>query len=134
MVFSYKKFFFLILFGLLFFASFQDGLDTGEEFFRQEGFGDIVICADSEAFEDIFFQGFGSEEDNGHIGIFGPYFAGEAKAVHFGHHDVEDTEVEVAFMEGVQTFEAIGGERHLVVVHFEIRAQYIAKILVIFHE
>ncbi len=47
----------------------QDGLDAHGELFHGEGLGDVVVGAEFEAFEDVFLERLGGEEDDGHIGV-----------------------------------------------------------------
>jgi len=116
--------------------AFEDGLDAVEEFFGVEGFRDVVIGTDFEALQDIFLHGFCGEEDDGGVLVDFAYFGGQFEAVFFGHHDVEDAEVIAVFVfdEFLEAFFSIGGEIYLVVVDFEVRAQYIAKVLIVFYE
>ena len=47
----------------------QDGFDAESEFFHGEGLRQVVISTDAEAFQDVFLEGLGREEDDGYVGI-----------------------------------------------------------------
>jgi hypothetical protein len=56
---------------------------------------------------------------------------GEREAVFSGHHYIENTQVESSFPEGFEASHPVGSQCDIVVVHFEIGAKNITKILVV---
>ena len=98
------------LLGLLALRAAQDGLNTEHELLHGEGFGDIVVGTNLEAFEDILLKRLGGQEDDGHVGIGRADLLCEGEAVFLGHHHVEHTDVELGLQEGLEACIAIGAE------------------------
>jgi len=69
-----------------------DGSDAGHDFFDAEGFDDEVVGADFETDDFVNFFGFGTDEEDGYLGIAFADFAADVVAVGLGHHDVEADE------------------------------------------
>ena len=46
----------------------EDGFDASEEDGFREGFGDVIVGAHFEAFDDVFLGGFSGEHDDGRRG------------------------------------------------------------------
>lgn len=61
----------------------ENGVDAEGEFFHREGLGEVVVGTDAEAFENVFFQGFGREEDDGHFGVGQTDFLCQGEAILF---------------------------------------------------
>ena len=73
------------------FYSTQNGFDTEYQLFHAERFGDVVVGSDFETFENVFFQRFCGQEDNGYFTVYGTYFLCQSESVFLGHHHIEYT-------------------------------------------
>ena len=109
----------------------QNGLDAERELFHREGFCQIVVGAELKAFEDVFFQRFGSEEDDGYFLVVLADVLSQREAVLFRHHDVEDAEVEFFFQEGFVAGLAVGAEFRVVALGLQVFSQEHAEVLVV---
>lgn len=114
-------------------AALQDGLDPQQEFFRIEGFGDVIVGAEAESLEDIILHGLCRQEDDGHLSVFFPNLLSQGKAVLLGHHHIKDAKIVFALAVFFQALHSICSQGHIVVMHFQVRAEHIAKILVVFN-
>ena len=68
----------------------EEGGEAGEEDVEVEGFGEVVVRAGGEAFEDVFGAAAGGEEEDGGVVAGGAEGAGDGEAVLAGEHDVEE--------------------------------------------
>ena len=89
---------------LLLLGTTEDSTDACNELTRVEGFGNVVIDADVEAFEDIALLTFCCKHHDRDLREFADT-AGDFKAIHHRHHDIEDNKV------GVFAFDRFKGER-----------------------
>lgn len=82
------------------------GGDHGED----EGFGDVVVGSDLQAFHLVFDVGFGGEHDDGDVAGADVLLDGFAEfdAVHYGHHDVGNDDVDFVFFKYLEGFFAVG--------------------------
>jgi hypothetical protein len=75
----------------------------GQHLHGNEGFGDIVIGTHIQAQDLILGFGLGGQKQNGSIGNL-PDFCGGGNAVHLGHHDIQQNQMDVVFLNGFQRF------------------------------
>ncbi len=96
----------------------QHGPDPGQNLHGDEGLGDVVVGAHVQAQDLVLSLGLGGEQDDGGVGKL-PDFGGGGEAVHDGHHDVQQNQVDVVFLhhiqsllagEGLEEIVALGGE------------------------
>ena len=71
------------------------GVEASEEFFHGEGLGDVVVGADFETFEFVFFKVFGGEEDDGDFFVDFSNILSDSETVFEGHHDIKDAGIDV---------------------------------------
>ena len=88
----------------------HDGLDTQHEFFHGERLGDIIVGTNLKAFEDIVLQGFGGQEDDGHLRTSGTDLLSQGEAVLLRHHHIEHADIELGLEEGLEACLAVGTE------------------------
>ena len=69
-------------------------VDPGHEFGRRERFGDVVVGAHEEAGDLVHLFGFRRQDDDADRSAALAQFLADFDAVHLGHHDVEQTDVE----------------------------------------
>ena len=72
----------------------EDGFDASEEDGFGEGFGDVIVCAHFQAFDNVFLGGFGGEHDDRRRGGRRGFAdaAADCEAVHAWEHEVEEDE------------------------------------------
>ena len=68
--------------------------DSRQHLHGHKGLGDVVIRAHIQAQHLVLGFGLGGEQDDGHIGEF-PDFRGGSDAIHLGHHDVQQNQVDI---------------------------------------
>ena len=109
----------------------QNGLDAHDQLLHAEGLGDVVVGTDFETFEDILLEGFGCEEDDGHIAVDGTDFLSQLVAVFLGHHHVKQADVILAFKESLVTGLAIGKQFGFKALVLEVLTGEGSQILVV---
>src|SRR5207248_933475 len=95
-------------------------------FSRAEGLGDVVVGSEIETTDAILFTLTNGENDDGDGGNL-TNRAKRFKAVHFGHHDVEDNEIGQVFAQPVKGFEAIAGFDNTILFHFQVHPHKVAN-------
>ena len=86
-----------------------------------EGFGYVVICAKRKADHRVCLFIFGRKEDDRHIReLANPSACFEA--VHLGHHDIKDEQVEIAVFNSFDSFDTIMRFCDFEALWFEYRA------------
>ena len=88
----------------------EDGADAGEEFREGEGFDEVIVGAEFEAFDAVFDGIAGGEEEDGDGGAGAAEFLEDGPAVEAGEHDVEDDEGVLVGAGEVEGIEAAGGD------------------------
>jgi len=88
--------------------------DDGEEFGGANRLGDVSVHARGETVFEVAFEGVGVHGHDGDVGA-GEFLAlaNEARglvAVHVGHLDVHEDEVEVAGLPGLDGEKSVGGD------------------------
>ena len=78
----------------------QVGADPGDDLQGVEGFGDVVVRAHVQPQDFVRVLTLGGEEDDGHVAQL-PQLRGGGDAVHAGHHDVHEHQVELVLLEEV---------------------------------
>ena len=94
-----------------------------DQFVEVDGFAEKIVHTLGETIIAVFAGSIGRHgDDNGLISPLGPDLAGSLKAVHFGHLDVHEDEIEWFFLQLVQDFFSIfsetGGIAHFVEDHY----------------
>ena len=112
----------------------ENGVDAEGELFHGEGLGEVVVSTYAEAFEYIFFERFGGEEDDGHFGVGQADLFGQGEAVLLGHHHVEDTEIVFAAEKFAVALFAVVAEHGVVAFGQKIFAEEHAEVLVVLAE
>src|SRR5258705_6155908 len=85
----------------------QYGLDASEQFANGERFGDVIIGAELEADDLIYFLTARGEHDDGNGRPFGLELLAHIESAHAGHHDVENHQVRRILESVLQPFHAI---------------------------
>lgn len=92
----------------------EEHLHAHQEFLDAEGFGDIVIGAALESFDLVFFHGPGRKKEDGHhIALLADLF-GDGKPVFVRHHDIEQTDRELIFVEFVDGCLTVGAQDYVI--------------------
>ena len=112
----------------------QNGFDAEGEFFHGEGLCEIVVGTYAEAFEDVFLERFGGEEDEGHFVVDLADVLSEGEAVFLRHHHVEHAEVVLSFAESAEACLAVGIEFGVVAFCLQIFAEQHTEVFVVFAE
>ena len=81
------------LLGLLATNTAQDSFNTEHELLHREWLGDIVVGTNLEAFEDVFLQLLGGQEDDWYVGVSLTNLGCEGEAIFLWHHHIEHTDV-----------------------------------------
>ena len=85
----------------------QDRIDPQDQFFRLEGFGEIVVGAQRQPLDTVLGLAAGGEQQDGRIAPLAHGF-GQLEPVHARHHHIENQEIEGERVEGRQ---GLGGIR-----------------------
>ena len=112
----------------------KDRLDAEGEFFHRERLREVVVGADFESLEDIFFECFGREEDDRHFGIRETDLLCQGETILLGHHNVENTEVIFAAEKFTVSLFAVVAKHGVIAFCQEIFAEEHAEILVVLAE
>ena len=110
----------------------QNSFNAHHQFLHAEGFGDIVVGTDFKSFQNVFFQGFGSEENDRHLAIDGAHFLSQLEAVFFRHHNVEYTNVVFPFQKSFVATFAICIQIGIEALCLQIFSGEHAKIFIVF--
>ena len=113
---------------------FQHCLDTQQQFLRIKRFGNIIVCTNFKTLEHVVLHCFSGQKYDRHFLVAFPDIAGEGEAVFAGHHDIKYTKVVMTFAESLETEHPIRSQGNVVVMHFEIGSENVAKVLVVFYE
>ena len=105
--------------GSRFAGSAQNRLHAGYQYLGTEGFGNILIHPQIEALKLILLISFGSEHDDGDLGII-PDFPAYLPAVHLRHHNVQNDQCNVIlFKKNIQRLASVSCLHHIVIVFLE---------------
>jgi len=114
----------------------QDGFNSGDENGGAEGLGDVVIGADTKAYDDIGFLVLGGEQDDWDVGgcrgVF--EFAGELDAGSIGQHDVEQDEVGLVGADTCHGLCGVFGGSDDVAFRAEVHSEQLEQVSLIVHD
>ena len=91
-----------------------------QQHFTVKRFGDIIVGAQFIALNDIVFHGFGAQEKQGNIGVNIPNFFRYGKAIHIGHHYIEQANVKFFPLKSGKPKAAIPFQRYIIVVQLQV--------------
>ena len=97
---------------------FDNLVDAQLQHAHVERLGDIIVRPYTEPFQLVLLAGFGSEQDDGDMGVAYIVFDGSAQLqpVHFGHHDVAHHQVDVLPFEHAQRLLPVHCLQHLILL------------------
>jgi len=107
---------------------------THQQLLDAEGLGDIVVGATLKSLDLVFFHGLGREEKNGYDVALLPDLFGDGKSVLIGHHDIQQANAELIFIELVDRGLSIRAQHHIIACIDEIILYYISKGKVVFSQ
>jgi len=110
----------------------QHRVDAGQHLLHLKGLGDVVVRSHFETGHLVLQLALGGEHDDGDLGGLPDLFA-HGPAVHAGQHDVQQDQVGLELVELVQPGQPVAGDLALHLLLFQIDAQQVGNILVIFH-
>ncbi len=91
----------------------EGGAGAGEEFGLFDGLGEVIMAADLESADLVLHFKFGGEEKDGDVAgvLVGLEAAADFEAVHLGHHDVQNDDIDGLFGEEFEGGAAgVGGQ------------------------
>jgi hypothetical protein len=94
-------------------ASPEDRSHAEDKLLETEGLRDIIVSADSEAFDPIFLERPGGEEYHRNVRMDPTDVAAESESILLGKHDVDQTEVEDIIEEDTERFLSITAKSHI---------------------
>lgn len=109
-------------------------LNAEQEFLDRKRFGQIVVTADFESLDFVFFKRFGGQKNDRRGRIGRANGTGKRKAVEFRHHDVDKTEIEFRLPERHEAVFAVGFQHNLITTHGQVFPDYGSEVGIIFEE
>ena len=108
-------------------------MDPGQHLLHLEGLGDVIVRPHLKAGYLVLQLALGGEHDDG--GLAGlPDLLADCPAVHAGQHDVQHHQIRLELVEFLQPRQSVPGDLALHLLLFQIDAQQVGNILVIFHD
>ena len=105
-------------------------LDPRKHLFHLEGLRDVIVRALLQAGDLIGRLALGRQHDDGRLAVL-PDGAEHAPAVHTRHHHVQQHQIGPQLAIEVDALCAVGGDRRLIALFFQIQPQQICDIIVV---
>ena len=110
----------------------KDRADAGQKLAHAEGLGDVVIRAQFQAGDLVGLLQAGGQQDDGGLAFLAKC-ADELKAIHLGHHDIEQDEIGLLVTGGVEGVLAVVGDDDAQPLFCEVIAHEGAHVRLVVH-
>ena len=110
----------------------QHGVNAGQHLLHFKRLGDVVVGAHLQTGHLILQLALGGEHDDGDFGGL-PDLLAHGPAVHAGQHNVQQHQIRLELVEFLQTGQTVSRDFALHLFLFQIDAQQVGNILIVFH-
>ena len=92
----------------------QKSSGTSKEFLDAEGFGNVIVSAQIQTPDDIFFLALGGQHDDGNIQPVGANRPANLVTVQFGQHDVKEDQIRATVERSGETGFTVAGSPNVI--------------------
>ena len=111
-------------------AAAHDGVDARHQLLDLKRLRDVIVRAHFKSGDLVERFALRGQHDDRHIGGL-PNLGADDPAVHDRQHDVEQDEIRLQLLRAADALTAVGGEKHVEPVLFEIQAQQLRNVAVV---